>query len=130
MVIKDRNQLIRTIKEKSPELTYKELGDLVGLSRQRVHKIVTYNTENDIIRNMERKAIFDKPISATEVSRITGIPTSSIFDWVSRGLVKIISRPDRKACTGQPVLLDPVSLQERIDRYRPRKKPGTSTISA
>jgi hypothetical protein len=71
--------------------------------------------------------IGNSPISATQASKIADIPYYIIADWVRRGVVKVVSRPDHKAHIGQPVLLDPVSLQERIDRYKPRKPKEKTT---
>lgn len=61
------------------------------------------------------------PISATQIARETGIPYSVISMWVRRGLVKVVQHPGH-ACTGKPVLLDPVSLKERIALYRPKRR--------
>jgi hypothetical protein len=108
-----------------PDWTLQMIADLVGVSRQWVYSIVKKCETYGIIATMENKALqldLKTPISATQASKITGIPYYAFEKWVRRGLVKIVSRPDRRACTGQSVLLDPVSLQERINRYRPRQK--------
>ncbi|KKL78427.1 hypothetical protein LCGC14_2024910, partial [marine sediment metagenome] len=95
-------------------------------SRQRVQQIVQEIEACDIIDNdMEQPRnnhrLNGEPISATQVARETGIPYSVISSWVSRGLVKVLEHPGH-AAPGKLVLLDPVSLQERLDRYHPHRR--------
>ena len=121
-----RNRFIWETHRAHPELTYRELGEAYGVSPQRAWSIVHGEDRRAIMDNrMEEKRnnhrINGKPISATEVSRLTGIPLYTIASWARRGLVKIISHPGHTA-RGKVMLLDPQSLQERIDRYRPRPR--------
>ena len=131
MVLQERNQMIYQIHLDHPDWSLEKIADLVGISRQRVHRIVTHYRNSAIIPLMEDKNkvinIGDKPISATQAAEITGISYGTISKWVERNLVKIVSRPNRRACTGQPVLLDPITLQKRIDNYRPRRKMALTT---
>ncbi len=132
MVIRDRNRLIKEIREKVPGVTLQQLGqmfpredDKKPLTRQRVHQIVTHDVKSDTISNMESSVDTIKikePISATQVADLLKIPYSVVSTWVSRGLVKKAPDQPDHAAPGKPVLLDPVTLQERIDRYRPRQK--------
>ena len=120
----DRNRRIYEIHKAHPAWTYQDIGELVGLSRQRVQQIVReYDKRGIIDTEMEPRNDYrlnGQPISATQAARETGISYWAIMSWVKRGLVKVVQHPGH-ACTGKPVLLDPVTLQERIDRYRPRK---------
>jgi len=125
MVVTDRDQLIKELHVKVPHLSYRQIGKMFDVSGQRIQQILKKPSECATILDMESnlKSLGRSPISATQAAKITGIPYGVISVWVSRGQVKIVKRPDRKkACAGEPVLLDPVSLQERIDKYRPRKK--------
>ena len=136
MVLRERNQLIRDIKRLHPELTDEQIGRMFlkgpgddrGLSRQRVNKIVRQPEKCGIISiTMESEYIIngklnpDMPIAATMAAELTKIPYWAIAKWVKRGKVKVKQHPGH-AAPGKPVLLDPVSLQAQIDRYRPRKK--------
>ncbi len=118
-----RNRAIYETHKAHPELTYRELGDTFGISRQEAHRVVKEG-ERGIMgadMNTTNNHRFDKPISATEVSRETGIPRWTIEKWAQRGLVKVVQHPGH-AAPGKPVLLDPVTLNERIRRYRPHRK--------
>jgi len=136
MVIHERNRLIKEIREKVPGITLEQIGqmfpredDKKPLSRQRVHQIITQCEKYDIMSPMEninKLNIGNEPISATQAARKANIPYYIIADWVRRGLVQIVYHPGHATC-GKPVLLDPVSLQERIDRYRPRSKKKITT---
>lgn len=123
MNVQNRNRHIYEIHKSHPTWTYQDIGDLVGISRQRVQQIVREAEKRGIIdtemepRNDHR---LTEPISATQAARQTGIPYGTISKWVSDGLVKVVEHPGH-ACTGKPVLLDPVTLQKRIDHYRPRR---------
>ena len=118
-----RNRRIYEIRKAFPTWSYRDIGDMFGISRQRVHQLMREYEKRGIIdtemepRNDHR---FTEPVSATQAARETGIPHRTIEKWTERGLVKVIQHPGH-ACTGKPVLLDPVTLQERIDRYRPRR---------
>jgi len=120
----DRNRRICEIRRAHPNWTYQEIGELVGLSRQRVQQIVRETEKRGIIDNkMEPKnnhRLNGQPISATQAARETGIPYHAIDNWVRRGLVKVLNHPGHGG-RGNPVMLDPVTLQERIDRYQPRR---------
>lgn len=117
-----RNRRIYEIHQAHPNWTYQDIGELVGLSRQRVQQIVREYEKRGIIDNEMAKNNhrFNEPVSATQAAREIGIPYWVIKKWVQRGLVKVLEHPGHTA-PGKPVLLDPVTLQERIDRYRPRK---------
>ncbi|KKM64090.1 hypothetical protein LCGC14_1504850 [marine sediment metagenome] len=127
MNTQERKRRIYEIHKSHPTWTYQDIADLVGLkSRQRVQQIVQEVEACDIIesdmeqpRNNHR--LNGEPISATQAAREAGIPYYMIADWVRRGLVKVLEHPGH-ACPGKPVLLDPVSLQERIHRYRPHRR--------
>ena len=120
----ERNRRIYDIRKANPTWTYREIGELVGISRQRVQQIVRETEKRGIIdtemepRNNHR--LSGEPISATQAAKETGIPYYVIADWVRRGVVRVLKHPGH-AAPGKPVLLDPVTLQERIDRYQPRK---------
>jgi hypothetical protein len=82
-----------------------------------------------IIDKMENKdvmeikePIFKEPVSATYVAEFLKIPYSVVSTWVSRKQVKVIKRDKKRGCFKNPVLLDPVTLQERIDKYKKRNK--------
>ncbi len=119
----DRNKRIYEICRAHPGWTYRDIGELVGLSRQRVQQIVREIEACGIIHNMMEPRndhrLNGQPISATQATRETGIPYSVISSWVSRGLVKVLNHPGHGG-RGNPVLLDPVTLQGRIAQYRPR----------
>jgi len=131
MNVQGRNRRIYEIHKAHPTWTYQDIGELVGLSRQRVQQVVREVEECGIIDNeMEPRNNYrlnGQPISASQVARETGIPYYVIADWVRRGLVKVLDHPGHGG-RGNPVLLDPVTLQERIDRYRPR--PRRNRVSA
>ena len=118
-----RNGRIYEIHKAHPSWTYQDIGELVGLSRQRVQQIVRQIEDHGIIdsemetRNDHR---FTEPISATQAAKQVGIPRWTIEKWIQRGLVKVLEHPGHTA-PGKPVLLDPITLQERIDRYQPRR---------
>ena len=119
-----RNRRIYEIRKEHPTWTYQEIGELVGISRQRVQQIVC-ELEKCGIMDIEMEPRNDhhlngNPISATQAARETGIPIGTITRWISEGDVKVISHPGQTG-PGRVVLLDPVTLQERIDRYRPRR---------
>ncbi len=125
MTSQERNKRIFEIHQAFPQWTYQEIGDMVGLSRQRVERILKQVAVSGKIEQMDETInnhrLNGEPISATQVARDTGIPYYVIADWVRRGIVKVLEHPGH-ACTGKPVLLDPVSLQERINRYRPHRR--------
>ncbi len=129
---RDRNQIIRKLRETVPELTLEQIGKAFdGLSRQRVYQILKQSqdcaTILDKMENIENKEpIFKEPVSATEAAKILNIPYGVVSMWVSRGFVKVVNHPGH-AAPGKFVLLDPVSLQERIDRYKPRRKKEKAT---
>jgi len=126
MVTSDRNQVIRKLRKNVPELTLEQIGKIFdGLSKQRVHQILQSCDSNVIMSSMDdtiKINIGNKPISATQAAKISKIPYSVIATWVKRGFVQVVSRPEKGVTWGKPVLLDPVSLQERIVRYKPRRK--------
>ena len=122
-----KNKMIYQIYLDHSDWTLQMIADLTGVTRQRVSQIVKRCQKSVILLSMEKANSkyprITKPMSLSEVSILTGIPTSSIGMWVNRGQVKVHTPTDRpKACTGHPVLLDPISLQERIDRYKPHQK--------
>ncbi len=125
MKIEERNRKIYELyKSPPPGWSLKDIGDLFGISPQRVHQIKTELDSYAIMGQMnepKNNHHFDKPISATQAAKAAGIPYYIIADWVRRGLVKVLQHPGH-ACTGKPVLLDPVTLNERIGKYRPRRK--------
>lgn len=119
----DRNRQIYQLHEVL-RWSFREIAPKFGISPQRVHQIVKNAESHGIIDNKMEPTINyrlnGQPISATQAARETGIPYYMIADWVRRGLVKVLNHPGH-AAPGKPVLLDPVTLQERIDRYRPRR---------
>ena len=119
-----RNQLIYEVHLLHPDWTYRAIVENLGLSlsRQRVQQIVLKGSKSGIIEVMEptNNHHFTEPVSATQAARETGIPWQTVTSWVNRGLVKVVNHPGHTA-PGKPILLDPVTLNERIDRYRPRK---------
>lgn len=125
MNTRERNRRIYEIRKSHPNWPYRTIGELVGLSRQRVHQIVQQAEAHGIMATeMEPRNNYrldNKPISATQAARLTGIPYGVISMWVFRGLVKVVEHPSRGG-RRNPVLLDPVSLQERIDGYQPRPR--------
>jgi DNA-binding transcriptional regulator LsrR (DeoR family) len=129
MEVQERNRRIYNLR-KALGWAYRDIGPMFGISSQRAHQIVQNIEKNGIIDAMEEQKSnqhFDGPVSATEVSRLTGIPISTIVKWVSEGSVKIISDPGQ-TCPGRFVLLDHITLQERISRYRP--KPRRNLVKA
>jgi len=126
MSVSERNRHIFEIRKAHPTWSYQDIAELVALSRQRVQQIVRQVEECGIIdttmeNNNDHPRLDGQPISATQAARETGIPYGTISKWVSEGEVRVIEHPGH-ACTGKPVLLDPVSLQERIARYQPRPR--------
>jgi len=125
MNVEDRNRRIYEIHKTHPTWTYQDIGELVGLSRQRVQQVVRETEERGIIDSemTEPKNNYQlngDPVSASQVARETGIPYGVVANWVCRGLVKVLEHPGHGG-RGNPVLLDPVTLQDRLDRYRPRR---------
>ncbi len=121
----ERNIHIYEIRRSHPAWTYQDIGNLVGISRQRVQQIV-HDVETRGITDIDMELknnhrLNGEPISATQAARETGIPFGTIRMWAKRGLVKVLEHPGHTA-PGRPVLLDPETLQERIDRYRPRPR--------
>ncbi len=127
MVISERNRMIRQIHADHPNWSLQKIADLVGISRQRVHQVVHTAIDYDIMQTDMKNIIRLNcdPISPSQAARLTGIPKFTIISWAHRGLVTILKHPGKTA-RGKTVLLDPVSLQERINRYRPRKKSITN----
>lgn len=125
MVTLERNRHIYEIHKAHPTWTYQDIGELVGISRQRVEQIVRKEEARDIIDiEMEPKnkyQINGQSISATQAARVTGIPVGTISRWVFDGEVKVIAHPGQTG-PGKVVLLDPVTLQERMNRYQPRPR--------
>ena len=125
----ERNRRIFEIRKAHPAWTYQEIGELLGLSRQRVQQIVREVDSYGIIDAMEEKKNDNglcqldpnKPISPTQAAREMGIPITTITGWIAEGQVKLVKDPGQTG-PGRVNLLDPVSLQERIDRYRPRPR--------
>lgn len=120
MITKERDIIIYESRKAHPEWSYRKIGKSFGISGQRVYQIVS----RGIIEEMEPRnnhRLNGQPISATQVARETGIPYYAIEKWVRRGLVKVLNHPGHGG-RGNPVLLDPVTLQERIDRYQPRSR--------
>ena len=120
----NRNRRIYEIRKDHPDWTYQAIGELVGISRQRVQQIVSEIEacgimDNNMSEPKNGYRLNGEPVSATQVARETGIPLSTIVTWVLRGHVKGIEDPEQTG-PGKVVLLDPVTLQERIDKYRPR----------
>ena len=121
----ERKRRIYEIRKDHPDWTYQAIGELVGISRQRVQQIVTEIEacgimDNDMNEPNEKYRLNGEPISATQAARETGIHYYVIADWVRRGLVKVLEHPGHGG-RGNPVLLDPVTLQDRIDRHHPRR---------
>ena len=127
----DRNRRIYEIHKAFPTWPFEDIGQMFGITRQRVQQIVREAEKRGIIdtemepRNDHR--LNGKPISATQAARQTGIPYYAIEKWVRRGLVKVLNHPGHGG-RGNPVLLDPVTLQERIDCYQPRPRRNRATI--
>ncbi len=126
MVTSDRNRMIRDIHRAYPYWSYSKIGDLLGISRQRVFQILQSCEKTDIMSSMDEvREVFrldeTKPISATEAEKLTGVPACVIRDWVRRNLVRVVSRPEHTT-NGKFVLLHPVDLQARINTYKPHQK--------
>lgn len=122
----ERNVRIYQIHKAHQAWTCQEIGELVGLTRQRVHKIITEVDKSGIISlemngTVKNYRLNGEPVSASQVAKETGIPQWTIEKWVQRGLVKVLSHPGHTA-PGKPVLLDPVTLQARMEKYRPRRR--------
>lgn len=126
MTTAERNQCIYEVRTKL-RWPYSRIAATYGVSRQRVAQVVRYmekllaSAPEPIPLQFPR--LNGEPISATQAAKITGVPDYAIHHWISRGQVKVVSRRPRPG-PGATTLLDPVSLQERIDRYRPRKRPA------
>lgn len=121
----ERKTRIYEIRKAHPDWTYQDIGDLLGVSRQRVQQIVSEveacGRMDDMDEPRNGYRLNGESVSATEAARETGIPRNTISRWVCDGEVKVLAHPGH-ACTGKPVLLDPVTLQERISRYQPRPR--------
>jgi hypothetical protein len=121
----ERNQMIRDIRRAFPYWDLGKIADLVGSTLAEVHNALKEKPLSGIMRSdmtdNETFNIGNKPISASEVTKRTGIPASTIGMWVKRNQVKVISDPGQTG-PGLFVLLDPVTLQQQIDKYKPRKK--------
>jgi len=121
-----RKRRIYEIRKDHPDWTYQAIGELIGISRQRVQQIVSEIEACGIMDNNMNEPkngyrLNGEPVSATQVATETGIPISTISRWVSEGDVKVINHPGQTG-PGKVVLLDPVTLQERVDKYRPRPR--------
>lgn len=124
MVTAERNQNIYEVRKKLG-WPYSRIAETYGISRQRAAEVVQQVERRVTIEAMDatKEPLIALPMSATEAAKVSGVPRDAIIKWVERGLVKVVRRPDRaKACTNNPVLLDPVTLQARIDAYRLRKQ--------
>ena len=122
----ERKRRIYEIRKDHPDWTYQAIGELVGISRQRVQQIVSDIEacgimDNDMNEPKNGYRLNGEPVSATQVATETGIPRNTISGWVSDGDVKVIDHPGQTG-PGKFVLLDPVTLQERMNRYRPRPR--------
>lgn len=123
MNAQDRNRRIYEMR-KAFRWPYRDIGPMFGISGQRAQQIVLEIENRGIIDNeMEPRNDhrFTEPVSATQAAREIGIPLTTIVNWVSRGHVKVLQDPGQTG-PGKVVLLDPVTLQERIDRYYARKQ--------
>lgn len=126
MVTGERNRNLYQIHLRNPELTYQDLAEMVHLSRQRVEQIIRQQEKVEAMGPLPAIPKFPRlngdPISPAQVSRTLGLPAGLIQCWVRRKQVKVLHRPKGHPGPGKVTLLDPVSLQERLDRYRPRRK--------
>jgi len=124
MDITERNRRIYEIRKSHPDWTYEAIGQLVGLTRQRVQQIVQDFERNGIMEPVEisdTDLVDSKPVSMTEAAKVTGVPYGTIGHWVFQRQVKVLSRPNRSG-RGYAVLLDAESLRNRIARYKPRPR--------
>ena len=55
-------------------------------------------------------------LSIREAADRYGIPRSTLADWVTAGLVRVVRRPERR---GQPALIYEPDVAELAQRYRP-----------
>lgn len=126
VITSEKSRMIRDIHRAYPYWKESKIAELVGVSRQRVNKILKTTDERvtineNMVTNSEVMKIGNEPLSATQVSDMCQIPYSVVAMWVKRKLVKVVHHPGH-AARGKFVLLDPEDLKARILLYKPKKR--------
>jgi excisionase family DNA binding protein len=92
------NERLATLRNKG--LTYQEIGQTLGVSRQRIAEVLSPNPRTDSMSvRMMRSASPQGLLSATEAARLLGVHPNTLRRWTNDGLIhayRVGKRLDRR----------------------------------